>query len=130
MPMATVCKTNIVTVADKVGRLAELTGKIKDAGINILALVGWADAQTGHMHIVSEDAEKLCGVLCDEVDSCSYGEIVCVKLPDRPGALNEAATKLAEAGIGIEMVFATACDAPEAAIVMATTDNAKAAEIL
>jgi hypothetical protein len=41
-----------------------------------------------------------------------------------------AARKLADAGIAIRLVYATAGEGAEASIVMQTSDNAKAAKVL
>lgn len=128
--MAKVYRQVQVEVADAVGRLAEITDKIKEAGINILALCAWVEGDRGHMRLVAEDAEKACAAVTPAVDKCEYGEVVCVKVPNEPGALNAVAHKLAEAGIAVSTVHAAAVDTPETTIILTTSDNAKAAEII
>ena len=128
--MAELCKEISATVPDKVGRLAEVTDKIKDAGVNIIALCAWAEGDRGQLRMVTEDNDKACQAVSPIVESCELGEVVCVKAANTPGTLNEIAHKLADASIGIDLVYATVTDAPEATVVLKTTDNAKAAEIL
>jgi len=128
--MAQVCKQCVVDVADAVGKLAEVTDKVKEAGINILATCAWVEGDRGHMVLLAGDAEKACAALTPAVDKCEYQEVVCVKVPNNVGALNEVAHKLTDAGIAISAVYATPGDADQATVVLATSDNAKAAEIL
>ncbi len=128
--MATLCKQVSAVTTDKVGRLAELTEKVKAAGVNIQAICAWVVDGHGHVLMHTDDNEKACKAIHDSVDSCEFAEAVCVNAANTPGALNAIAGKLADAGIGIDCVYATACETPEAAVLLQTTDNAKAAEIL
>ena len=128
--MASICTQMMVTVTDKVGRLAELTDKVKAAGVNILALCAWVEGDQGHLLMSADDNDKACAAIKDAVASCEATEGICLTAPNQPGALNEIAHKLADAGIAIQMAFATAGGGDEALIVMTTTDNAKAVEVL
>ena len=129
--MADVCKEIHATVTDRVGKLAELTDKIREAGVNIIAVCAWVEGDTGHILAVTDDSDKAYRAIEPYVDGCETGgDIVCVKAGNRPGALFEIAHKLADADIGIQLVYAAAGDAAEAAILLKTTDNARAAEIL
>jgi len=128
--MAQICKQIQVEVANEVGKLAQLTDRIKDAGVNICCACAWVEGDRGKLTMVTEDHEKALSAIQDTVDSCETGEVVCVSIANRLGALNEIARKLADAGINIKSVYATTGHAEEATIVLTTTDNAKAAEIL
>jgi len=128
--MAKLCGEIRATVTNNVGRLAEVTDKVKDAGVNILALCAWVEGDMGHLLMVTADNDKVCKAITPAVETCEFGQVVCVKAANTPGTLNEIAHKLAEAGVGIDLVYATAGDAGEATIVLRTTDNAKAAKII
>ncbi len=128
--MAQICRQCVAEVSDKVGRLAEVTDKIKEAGVNICCICAWVEGDRGKLLLVAEDPDKACECLHEICDRCEWGEVVCVKAPNEVGALNAIAHKLADAGIGIEIVFATAGHGDEGIIVLNTTDNAKAVEIL
>ena len=128
--MAEIRKECSVTTADKVGKLAEITDKVKAAGVNIIALCAWTEGGTGRLVMVAEDAAKACDAIQPVVDKCEWGEAVCVKVANKPGALEEVAKKLADAGVGIEMCYATAPKGESATIVLHTTDNAKAVKVL
>ena len=116
-------------VADKVGRLAELTDKLTGAGVNLLAAVAWAEGGRGHIVMVPDDCDKACDVIKDFVDECKCEEVVHVSLANEIGALGAVAHKLADAGIGIHMMYATAAG-DKALIVLMTSDNAKASSLI
>jgi hypothetical protein len=128
--MATVCNCIMVTVADEVGKLAQVTDLIQDAGLNILALVAWVEGDKGKLLAHTDDNEKACAAVSGSVQECGWKEGICVTAPNTPGALGEIARKLADAGISIELVYATVADGPEAAVILHTSDNARAAEIV
>ena len=127
--MAELCREIRATVPDKTGRLAEVTDKIKDIGVNITALCAWVEGDRGQLRMVTEDSDKVCQAVSPIVESCELGEVVCVKAANTPGTLNEIAHELADAGIGIDLVYATV-EGDQATVVLKTTDNAKAAKIL
>ncbi len=127
--MADLCREIHATVADKVGLLADATDKVKDAGVNITALCAWAEGDKGHLRMITEDNDKVCQAVSPLMESCEMDDAVTVKAANTPGALNEIAHKLADAGININLVYATA-EGDQATVILKTTDNAKAAEIL
>ena len=116
--------------SDKIGRLAEVTDQIKQAGVNILALSAWVEEGQGYIMAVGSDAEKCCQALSKVADKCEWDEVVCAKVKNEVGTLNTIAQKLAQANIQVEKVYATCGKADEAMIVLKTSDNAKAAKIL
>jgi len=128
--MAEICRQCVAEVANQVGRLAEVTDKIKDAGVNIRAICAWVEGDRGKLLLAAEDPDKACECLSGVCEKCDLSEVVLVKVANEPGALNVIAHKLADEGIGINMVQATAGEGPEAVILLDTTDNAKAAEIV
>ena len=128
--MADIVKQLHITVNDAVGKLAEITGKIKDAGVNIFSLAAWTESGIGHLMTVTDDNDKACGALSDLPKSCQQDDAVYVKVPHKAGGLNAVAGKLADAGINIQFVYATTAEPGEAGVILVTSDNAKVAEIL
>jgi len=127
--MAMLCKSCFLTVGNEVGKLAEITAKLTETGVNILALCAWTEGDTGKMLACTTDNEKACAVL-KTFGECGWKEGICVEADNQPGALQAIADKLAGAGINIDLVYATATDAPKARVVLHTSDNAKAAELV
>lgn len=128
--MATLSRQMTVTMKDRVGALADLTEKVKGAGVNILALCAWVQNGTGHLLMLTDDNRAACQAIQSLVGQCREDEVISLTLPNTPGALNEAARKLADAGIGIELAYASAGEALQSAIVLKTTDNARAAGLV
>ncbi len=128
--MAKICRQIKVVVPDAVGKLAEVTGKIKAAGVNINAMVAWVHEGKGHLLLVSDDAEKACQAVKPVVEKCEFGEVVCTSIPNKAGTLNAAATILSQSNIGIKMAYATAGSGDKVTLVLDTQDNAKAAKLL
>ena len=128
--MAEIRRQCKAVVSDKVGRLAEVTDRIKAAGVNILAMCAWVAEGQGHLLVVGSDPKKCCDALCTVVDECDWSEVVCATVANEVGALNAAAHKLADAGVQVNMAYAACGEADQALIVLETSDNAKAAEIL
>ena len=128
--MAQIRKQCKAVVSDKVGRLAEVTGQIKAAGVDILALNAWIEGGEGHIMVVAAEAEKCCQALSKVVDKCEWDEVVCVEVKNEVGALDTIAGKLAQANIQVDKAFATSAQGGQAMIVLETSDNAKASQIL
>ena len=128
--MAELTKQCNATVSDAIGRLAEITDGLKSAGVNIRAMVVWSESDVGHLMLVADDPQKACESLSPIVDKCEWDDVVLVHAANTPGSLNELAHKLLAAGISITFAYASTTDAPEAVIILNTSDNLRAAEIL
>ena len=128
--MAELTKQCNATVSDSMGKLAEVTDNLKTAGVNILAMCVWGEDGVGHLMLVADDPQKACENLSPVVDKCEWDDVVLVHAANTPGSLNELAHKLLAAGISITFAYASTTDAPEAVIILNTSDNARAAELL
>ena len=119
-----------LTTQDEVGKLAKCSDLLGEKGINVLAACAWIEGDTGHMLLITDDNQAACAVLSEEATSCQMQEVVTAMVPNKPGAMRSGAKALAEAGVSIRHMHATTAGAGEAMIVMDTSDNAKAVEIL
>ena len=116
-------------VADEDGKLAELADALAAAGVNIRAMAAWDEGGRGYIMMVPDDCDKACQAIKGIVDKCECGDAVCVSLPNEAGALGKVSHTLSDAGIAIQSVYASAVG-PEALVVLNTSDNAKAAELI
>lgn len=120
-------KELIVSIANKVGVLADISRILAHEGINILAINGYAITDNkAIIRLVSEDNPGALKIL----KRIGYGlirqaEVVVVELENRPGALREMAVKLANARIDIKSIYGTACEACSPAIIIFSTSNNK-----
>ena len=128
--MAETRKQMHVEVADEVGKLAEVTAMVKQAGVNILALWACSHHDRGFLAMITDDNTKACSAIASAVEKCEEKDAVCVMVPNEVGALSAAAGKLGEAGIQIDLAYVTSGDGANVMVVLETADNAKAAELL
>ena len=90
--MATPCKSCFLTVDNEVGKLAEVTAKLKEAGLNILAICAWTEGDTGKLIACTDDNEKACEVF-KTFGECGWKEGICVEADNAPGALHAIAKR-------------------------------------
>lgn len=121
--MAEIGRLITVTVNNEPGQLARLSGALKEAGINIRAVAGWVEGNTGKMKLLADDPEKACTAASAVVDNCSFDEAVCVQVENKTGAMFEIAQKIADAGINVTSVHATAAENEAMATIMLQAEN-------
>ncbi len=119
-----------VAAPNAVGLLAKVCTAVADAGVDIIAVCGYAIEDKGYIMLVTKDNEKAAEALRSAGYELSEHEVVLVKLENKVGAGKGATSKIAEAGIDIRYCYATASDGKYALTVFATGDNKKAVEVL
>lgn len=127
--MAKVCTQIKAEVKNEVGKLAELTERLAEAGVNIVAAVAWVEANMGQIRMVTSDNDKGLNAIRSTVTSCTLEDVVCLTVKNEVGALNRIAGALGGAGIGIQRLYASAAK-DEAMVVIQTTDNGRAVAMI
>jgi hypothetical protein len=95
-----------ITVEDKPGELANLGEATGRAGINVDGMCCFSSEGRFLVHLLVEDAGGARRAVEDAgYTSIEEREVVVVALEDRPGALGEAARKIAAAGVNIELAY-------------------------
>lgn len=119
-----------VFVENKAGKLADIVKTIGEANINIRAL-SIADTQEfGILRLIVSDTDKAKEVLSED-SIVSLTDVVAAKMDDKVGALESILLCLADAGIGIEYMYAfTATGNLGAYVVLRVNDNAAAEKAL
>lgn len=95
-----------IFLENKAGRLAEVTGILGDAGINIRALSLADTSDFGILRLIVHDNEKAKQVLKEHGFTVGRTEVVAAEVEDRPGGLNRILQILFEAGINVEYMYA------------------------
>lgn len=117
-----------VTVANKIGILANMSKVLGDHGINIEGVAGYAQGSEAKIMIVTDDELRAKEALVKAgYKSLKEKEVVVVDLINKPGALKSITAKLAEEKIDILYTYGTSC--PEgcpARLILSTSDNEKA----
>ncbi len=119
-----------VSVEDRPGTLADIGEALGRAGVNIEGFAGLGVEGRGIIHLLVADAAAARKAL-EEAGMKVEGEAEAVVLEwaadaDRPGALGEAARKIANAGVNIRTAYVATHDRG----VFVTEDNERARQAL
>jgi hypothetical protein len=120
----------IVNLENHPGALADLGEALGERGINITGVAGTAWDDHGSLGLVTNDDAGARSVLEDRGIAFRDVEIISAGLEDRPGTLGEAARRLANAGVNIELILPTGMQANRITVAFGVDDAAKAREAL
>ncbi len=118
------------TMPNKVGLLSEVTTAIAGAKVNITAICAYGMGNTAYFMLTTNSNAKVkkalatLGVIIEERD------VVEVEVPDKPGELQKIAKKIAEAGVDIEYMYATASSGKKETCIFMTADNPKTIKVI
>ena len=95
-----------VELNDRPGTLAALGEALGKAGVNIDGICGVPAGGKAVVHILVDDASAARRAL-QQAGLSVVGEqdVLVLNLQDRPGALGEAARKIADAGVNVTLVY-------------------------
>lgn len=97
-----------VFLGNRPGVVADLCRSLIDANINIRALTVLDTVDIGTMRMVVDNAERAKDALKGTAAAYVLVPVLSLELPNRPGAFAQVARTLANAGVNIEYVYATA----------------------
>jgi len=95
-----------IFMENKSGRLAEVTGTLALAGVNIRALSLADTADFGILRLIVNNTERAKEVLKANGFTVGKTEVVAIEVPDRPGGLAEILATLDKAQINVEYMYA------------------------
>ncbi len=121
-------KEIVVSVANKMGVLADMCKIVADHGINLEAFVGYGMGKEAKIHLLTadnlraSDALKKAGYRSQEEKS-----VVVIDLENKIGALKLVTDKLSQEAVDIKYTYGTTCSSGcPATIVISTSDNERA----
>lgn len=94
-----------VFVENKLGSIAQVTGALKEANINIRALASFDSPTYGILRIVVDKPEEGMLLLHEKQFAAKITDVLAFELQDNPGALDEALNCLTDAGISINYIY-------------------------
>jgi len=97
-----------VFMVNKPGVLAQVLGEFGRAKINIIAITMMDSIEHGVMRIVTAAPEEAKAILTKLNMQYNATDVLCVTLPNSPGALAEIAEKLSKNHINISYAYCTA----------------------
>ncbi|MBI4536739.1 MAG: amino acid-binding protein [candidate division NC10 bacterium] len=116
----------VLNLQSKPGVLANVAGILGKAGVNIEGICAVETAGRGKIRLLVSDPAKAEAALKEAKIRCGHEDAVAVSLENRPGALAEAAGKLARAKVNIKGVYASAIATGPAAVVLTVSNVPKA----
>jgi len=112
---------------NKPGELANLCEAFRKEGVNITALM----VVEGRAKIMVNDSERAGKLLDDMGISYISAEVICLEIPDKPGAVADVADKMAKEGINIDYAFASTVPGQgTATVVFAVSDVDRAQKLV
>lgn len=94
-----------VFLENRVGQLAELTGLLKEAGVNLMAINIAETTDYGIVRIIADDGKKAVDTLTENGYICSTAPVVLALIENRPGGLDSLLRLIAEETISIEYMY-------------------------
>ncbi|HCA28524.1 MAG TPA: acetolactate synthase [Ruminococcaceae bacterium] len=120
-----------IFVENKAGRLAEITAILAKAGIDIRALSIADTTNFGILRLIVDKPDEAEKVLKDAGLTVSLTNVIGVGIPDKPGGFSSAMKCLADAGIGVEYMYAfISRDQGRACMILRVGDNERAIQAL
>jgi hypothetical protein len=102
------CRQFSIPLENRVGALAELCKLISDRSINLLAICAVDTVEEAILRIIAEDEKATLIALEESGFRVVESEVFLVELDNLPGATGKAATRLSNAGINIDYIYASA----------------------
>jgi hypothetical protein len=91
---------------NKAGRLAEVTGILAEAEVNIRALAVADTSDFGVLRLIVNDNQKALAALKNRGFTVGETDVVAVEVEDRPGGLHRILDILCRAEINVEYMYA------------------------
>lgn len=126
MAKASKVKEIIATTPNKVGMLAEITGIVAGAGVNILAICAYNMQGQAKFMMLTSDNAKAVNALKGKKIAIEEADAVAVSLGNKVGAAKELAEKLAKAGVDLSYCYGSTGNGSEALFILSAKDTEKA----
>ena len=119
-----------IFLENKAGRMAEVTGALAQAGINIKALSLADTSEFGILRLLVDKIDEAQAVLKDKGFTVGRTGVVAVEVLHSPGGLHNILTILEKKGINVEYMYGFPYQKAEAIIIFRFDRSELAAEVL
>ena len=116
----------IVMVKNEVGVIADITGLLADANINILTMDTESAGDKGTVILATEENGRALDVLTSTGFNAIIDDALVIRLPDEPGALAKLSEKFKHAEVNIQSLHILGRHAGYTTVVLSPDDRAKA----
>lgn len=114
----------LITVDNRVGVLAGITGVLAGAGINVESVNAQTAGERGAIIMTVSDTDRALSILSQAGYKAVSDDAVVVRLRDEPGALAGVADRLKQAGVNIQNLHILSRQDGFALIALTTSDRA------
>jgi hypothetical protein len=112
-----------VFLENKAGRLAEVTGILSEANVNIRALALADTSDFGVLRLIVNDNAKAVAALKSQGFTVGKTDVAAVEVEDKPGGLHRILDIINKAGINVEYMYAFVTQGENNAIMIFRFDN-------
>ena len=112
-----------VFLENKAGRLAEVTGILSEANVNIRALALADTSDFGVLRLIVDNNAKAVEALKNRGFTVGRTDVLAVEVEDRPGGLHRLLDMLHKAEINVEYMYAFVQHSGENAVMIFRFDN-------
>lgn len=116
-----------IFLENKTGRLAEVTGILSEAGVNIRALSLADTSDFGVLRLLVDNPALATETLRTQGLTVGKTDVVAVAVPDRPGGLHTLLKALHKGGINVEYMYAYVGKSGDNAVMIFRFDNSQEA---
>jgi hypothetical protein len=117
------------SLPNKIGLLAEVTGAIAAADVNIEAICAY-ERGYGFFMMVTDNHTKAKNVITKMEGVVHLEDVIAVELPNKVGQLEKVMKKVAKAGIDTLFVYGSPGDGKNGVMVLKTANDRKAMKLL
>ncbi len=118
-----------VFVENRPGSLAKVLQVLQDNHINILSMSLADTTEYGLFRLILDKPEEAKEKLAANGLSCIVSEVLVLKIPHRPGSLQEILQKITDNDLEVEYLYGLDSEGAEASVVVKTSDVQKAAAV-
>jgi hypothetical protein len=117
------------SLPNKIGLLAEVTGALAKAGVNIEAICAY-ERGYGFFMMVTDSPAKAKKVITKMEGMVHLEEVIAVDMPNKVGQLEKVTAAVAKAGIDIHFVYGSPGDGKKGVMVLKTSNDKKVLKLL
>ena len=115
---------------DRIGLLSQISSAISDAKVNITASCAYGMEGRAYFMMITDSNAKAKKALAPFGVGIKEEEVISVEMPNKVGALQNVAKKIANARIDIHYMYGTAGAGKTSICVFKTADDKKAIKII
>jgi hypothetical protein len=130
MAKAKILKQLNFAMKDRPGLLEEITSATIGAGVNLLSICAYGMEGKAFFMLTTNSNVKAKRALAKIGAKAKEEAVIAVEMPNRAGALQNIAKKIADANININYVYGTAATGKTAICIFSTSDDKKVLKVI